>query len=101
MIQRIKQDTLAEIIVLTPNQAVHSPDDHSVNERVEIVHNLAKKYKLSLVDVYEMWNEVVPERKELKLCLSNRMNHPTPLGHTFMDQAIMQLFEEEENEKNN
>lgn len=94
VIQRIIRETPAEIILLTPNNAVISEEDYHLQDRVEVVRKMASKYQLPMVDIYKMWNEVV-ENKDLKFVLSNHENHPTPLGHTYMAQAIMQIFKED------
>ena len=93
MIQRILGKTDAEIIILTPNMAVPSDKDRNLKNRVEVVRNMSKKYELPLVDIYKMWEDVLENEKDLPDLLSNRENHPTPLGHTYMARAIMQLFE--------
>lgn len=90
IVQRILRETKAEIVLLTPNQSI----DQSLYDRVNIVRHIADKYQLSCVDIYQMWEDVVVE-KDLITTLSNQDNHPTPLGHTFIAKAIMQLFKED------
>lgn len=92
VIQKIQHQTHADIILLTPNGAISSEKDQNLNERVNIVRLLAHKYHTSLVDIYRMWTDVVGDG-DVRETLSNRENHPTPLGHTYMAQAILQLFE--------
>lgn len=94
VIQRILRETQTEIILLTPNQAVANDLDINLKERVDIVRKMAAQYQLSLVDIYKMWNDVVNEH-DLISTLSNKENHPTPLGHTYIAEAIMQIFKED------
>lgn len=94
----IQLQTSAEIVLMTPNGAIKRENDQNLDERVEVVRELAKKYNITLVDIYQMWSDVVGH-DDVKTTLSNNENHPTPLGHTFMAKALMQIFVEEENEK--
>lgn len=98
IINTIKLKTDAEIILMTPNGAVKTEKDQNLDARVEIVRKLAEKYHLILVDIYQMWRDIVDDT-DLEETLSNGENHPTPLGHTFIAKALMQVFEEDIYEK--
>lgn len=98
IITDIQLQTDAEIVLMTPNGAIKTENDQNLDKRVEIVRKLAEKYNLTLVDIYQMWSDVVGH-DDVRATLSNKENHPTPLGHTFMAKALMQIFEEEKNEE--
>lgn len=98
VIQTIQLQTNAEIILMTPNGAIQTEKDQNLNERVQIVRGLSNKYHTTLVDIYQMWKDVVGD--DVKKSLSNGENHPTPLGHTIIAKALMQAFKEGINEKN-
>lgn len=95
----VMTQTNAEIILMTPNGAIETQNDQNLDARVEIVRELAKKYHITLVDIYKMWKDVVANN-DVRDTLSNDENHPTPLGHTYIAKALMQIFEEKEYEKN-
>jgi lysophospholipase L1-like esterase len=93
IIHAIKKDTSADIILLTPNAISGMLPDELLEARVEIVRDVAKKEKASLVDAYKLWSELTTDKDELKQCLSNEVNHPTAAGHTVFALALMQLFQ--------
>lgn len=92
VIKRILQETCAEIILMTPNMAIATEKDPYLCKRVDVVRSFAKLYDLSLVDVYKMWENVLQKEEDLPDLLSNRENHPTPFGHSYIARAIMQCF---------
>lgn len=94
----IQLQTDAEIVLMTPNGAIKTENDQNLDKRVEVVRELAERYNITLVDIYQMWSDVV-DHDDVKATLSNNENHPTPLGHTFIARALMQIFEEVEHEK--
>ena len=97
IIQSIQSQTNAEMILMTPNGAIQTEKDQNIDERVQIVRELSNKYQTTLVDIYQMWKDVVGD--DVKKSLSNGENHPTPFGHTIMAKALMQVFKEDINEK--
>lgn len=93
IVQTIKQNSEADLILLTPNPITSLLKDDTLYQRVQIVRNTAEKEQVSLVDVYKLWTELKLDDDELKGYMSNKINHPTPIGHTLYAKALMQLFE--------
>lgn len=93
VIQAIKENTEAEIILLTPNAISDLLDDPLLDARVDCVRELAAKEQISLVDVYRLWREFTTDRAMLRECLANHINHPTAAGHQVYAVALMQLFQ--------
>lgn len=92
ILHAIKKDTDADIILLTPNAISGLLPDDLLENRVDIVRDVAEKEQVSLVDTYKLWTEFTTDKDELKQCLSNEVNHPTAAGHTVFALALMQLF---------
>jgi acyl-CoA thioesterase I len=93
VVQAIKANTEADIILLTPNAISDVLQDDLLPERVEIVRAVAEAERVSLVDAYKLWCELTTDQAELRECLANHINHPTAAGHRVYALALMQLFE--------
>lgn len=90
-ISLIQSNTQADIMLMTPNHAIQTESDQTLNKRVEIIRNLATEYNLPLVDVYQMWSEVVQDDDIISL-LANQMNHPIVELHTITAKLLMKYF---------
>lgn len=94
VIEQIKCQSKAELILVTPNMAVSTEKDASLQARVDVIRTLAHEQKLILADVYAIWEDVCAQDPSLHLedLLANRKNHPTPYGHYIYAKVLMQLF---------
>ncbi|MFT8349602.1 SGNH/GDSL hydrolase family protein [Clostridium saccharoperbutylacetonicum] len=95
IVQAIKSNTDADIILMTPNMALPTEKDINLQERVEVVRKIGISENVSIADVYTIWEEVVNSGSKLEELLSNGINHPTIFGHEIMAIELMKLFEEE------
>ncbi len=107
IIRRIKTQTRADIVLMTPN-FVASRVDKSLNaedaafaelltgyqrdgtlERVaQIVRDTAKREKLPVAEVTERWRALEKAGTDTTAMLSNLTNHPNALGHALMADAL-------------
>lgn len=95
IVQRVKTETSAEIILMTPNKELPGPffNPHSsLDERVEVIRNLAAEENVFLVDAYEIWDEYERQGYPVKELLANGMNHPSVTGHEVFAIALMKLL---------
>lgn len=93
VVQAIKENTGAEIILLTPNAISDLLPDPLLDARVECIRALAQQEQVSLVDVYKLWYAFSDNRADFRGMMTNGRNHPTAVGHTVYALALMQLFE--------
>ncbi len=93
IVQAVKANTEADIILLTPNPISDLLPDNSLDARVQMVRDIAGEEGVSLVDAYKLWGIFTTDRAELRECLANHINHPTAAGHRVYALALMQLFE--------
>lgn len=91
LVERVKQESTAELILMTPNKAVITDLDPGLAKRVYVIRKIAKEYKVSLADVYGVWEKVVEDEAMLINMLSNGRNHPTPFAHTIMSLMLLNL----------
>lgn len=101
MIRRIKQETEADIVLLTPNgdlpnTLTGSPDAEETTtiKRVQVIRELAKEEKVCLADIYAVWEKARNLGCPWKELLANGINHPGVEGHEAYAITIMKLFEE-------
>jgi acyl-CoA thioesterase-1 len=93
VVQSIKENTQADIVLLTPNAVSDLLPDPQLATRVECIRALAKQEQVSLVDVYRLWCAFSTDLADFRALLTNQRNHPTAVGHTVYALALMQLFE--------
>lgn len=93
IVQAVKANTDADIILLTPNPMSDLLPDNDLAARVQVVRDVAEAEQVSLVDVYKLWGIFTTDPVELRECLANHINHPTAVGHQVYALALMQLFE--------
>ena len=96
VIRTVKEETRADVVLLTPNMetpSMFSNTQAPLSERVKAVRKIAAEENVSLVDVYSLWEKYSAEGYDLKALLSNGINHPSVIGHEVYALALMQLFE--------
>ena len=98
VVKVIKSETKADIVLMTPNMDQPGPFGNpksSLDERVEIIRELAQKEHVCLADTYKVWKAYEKEGFPVKELLANGMNHPSITGHEMYAIVLMQLFEAE------
>lgn len=100
VVLRIQNETKAEIVLLTPNAVlpppVPTPLDHpdsTLDDRVQIIRDIAEELSVCLVDTYKIWEAYKAQGYPIKELLANGSNHPSTAGHEVYARALMQLFD--------
>lgn len=100
LVQRIKSETEADIILLTPNGDLPNRPMFGENapipttkERVEKIREIAEEEKVCLADVYDVWEKAREAGCPWEEMLANRVNHPGVEGHEVYAEVLMKLFE--------
>lgn len=104
LVQRLKVETTADIILLTPNGDVanetkwaklmgQQPTEPSTPERVEAVREVAAEEEVCMADVYAVWEAAREAGCPWKELLANEVNHPGVEGHEVYADVLMKLFE--------
>ena len=105
LVRRIKEETSADIILLTPNGDRENdmpimtmmnvpaviPD---TEERAEAIRRVAKKEEVCLADVRAVWSEAKEAGCPWRELLANSVNHPGVEGHEVYAEVLMKLFED-------
>lgn len=96
IVRRIKHETVSDIILLTPNMQDLSgspfPAGAPLEERVEIIRQIAREEDVCLADVYKVWEDFTALGHPVRGLLANGMNHPTPSGHQVYAEVLMKFF---------
>lgn len=105
LVRRCKDETDADIILLTPNgdlpntmftapgQGVPEPTTY---KRAEKIRELATEEGVCLADVRAVWDMAKDAGCPWEELLANGINHPAVEGHEVYAKILMKLFEEDE-----
>ena len=100
MVRRVKAETCADIILLTPNGDLPNTlfGSMEVREtttlaRVWAIRETACEEKVCLADVYAVWESARKLGCPWKELLANGVNHPGVEGHEVYAITLMKLFE--------
>lgn len=91
IIKGIKDSTESEIILLTSSYI--GANDRIAEEFYGKLDGLARKYELPITKVHEYWKKRIGEDVEFHKLVQFDGVHPTELGYRLMAEAIMKLFE--------
>ncbi|WP_239616546.1 SGNH/GDSL hydrolase family protein [Cohnella mopanensis] len=96
VIKEVKNDTLADIILLTPNMMCDNPlaggQITILPELVDAIRELATEEDSCLADTYAIWEEYVHKGFPLSAVLANGINHPSVIGHEVYAISLMKLI---------
>lgn len=93
----IKEETKADIVLLTPNMEIRppflpEPEKSTLKERVEVMRKLADQEQVCLADTYKIWESYEAAGYPVNKLLANGSNHPSVTGHTMYANVLMQLM---------
>ena len=105
MVRRLKAETEADIILLTPNGDLpnntpfmqmmgNAGIEPTTGERAEAIRRVAAEEQVCLADVYAVWEAARAKGCPWKELLANGVNHPGVEGHETYAIVLMKLFEE-------
>ncbi len=102
LVRRIKVETTADVILLTPNGDLpnnlfgeENPSMPTTMERVKVIRKVAHAEHVSLADVYAVWEAARKAGCPWEELLANGVNHPGIEGHEVYAIVLMKLMEEE------
>ena len=102
LVRRIKAETEADIILLTPNGDVANKifamqgrpvPEPSTSSRAAAVREVAAEEQVCLADVYAVWEAAREAGVPWEELLANGINHPGVEGHEVYAEVLMKLFE--------
>ena len=100
LVRKIKAETEADIILLTPNgdlpNTAFNPDAPAptTSERARAIREVSVEEQVCLADVYAVWETARNAGCPWEELLSNRSNHPSVEGHEVYAITLMKLFDE-------
>ncbi len=102
MVHKIKSETEADIVLLTPNgdlpnttfSELGQPGIESTTyERVKVIRELAQEEEVCLADNYLVWEDAKACGIPWSELLANGINHPSVEAHEVYAKVLMQLLE--------
>ena len=98
IVRKIKLETEADIILMTPNDEVQMQNAvnvvSSLESRALTIRKIADEEKVCLADVYRVWKIYEKRGYPAEDMLANGLNHPTKQGHEICAEILMQLLRE-------
>lgn len=94
VVRRIKAETDADVILMTPNMDAPNPlfpGESTLPERVQMIRQMASGEGTCLSDAYAIWEAMVKKGYEPGRLLANGINHPDKTGHEVYAIELMKL----------
>lgn len=94
LVQRLRAETEADVLLITPNtrgDALH--DDGTMLEYVRAIRSVARSEETGLADVHAVYQGAIRKGAEPQDLLSNRVSHPTREGHTIFANSLIAFFQ--------
>ncbi|MBQ4382925.1 MAG: hypothetical protein II795_00455 [Firmicutes bacterium] len=96
VIKRMKAETDADIVLLTPNMmdpAIATEESvEALEQRVAVIREMAPRLGVCLADAYKVWKDFVGDRFAPGELLANGQNHPTMAGHRVYAEVLLHLL---------
>ena len=93
MVRRMKDESAADIILLTPNAFVATSDrTAALKERVKAIREVAEEEMVCLCDAFAVWEAAKEAGCPFGELLANGTNHPGVEGHEAYALCLMKLF---------
>lgn len=93
MVENIKNNTKADIILMTPNAMLGETARIKILEGcVDSIRELASEEDVCLADAYALWQEYRALGYPVEPLLANGLNHPVPAGHEAYARILMRLI---------
>lgn len=98
IVKRIKDNTEADIVLMTPNMdaphPIFNPGTTTLPERVRMIREVAYEEGVCLSDAYAVWEGFAKEGNDPAIMLANHVNHPTVTGHEIYARVLIRLIKE-------
>jgi lysophospholipase L1-like esterase len=112
LIQRTREETAADIILLTPNmmpryasekiperwrhvteQFIHLQSDGVLAAYAQCAREVGERNKVAVADIYALWEELETRGVDTTAMLANGLNHPDATGHRHAAEVIFKIIE--------
>ncbi|MCA9445342.1 MAG: hypothetical protein KC964_31425, partial [Candidatus Omnitrophica bacterium] len=95
LIERLKEETDALILLHTPNPITPAADRRQdLPAYSEIIREIAKEYEVALVDQERMWKDYLSKgRNDLNYLLNDGTIHPNAAGHVLFAHNLFWVLD--------
>lgn len=92
IINEIRSDGDAEIVLITSGYVGNSRETHFVGEFYRQLEILGEENGLPVARVHDYWKKRIDEDVAFRTLVQGDLVHPTVAGYRLMAEAVMQLF---------
>ena len=92
MIGRIRDETSAEILLLSSVPIMMEHDNRMAEEFYDVLVSVSENDNVPIALVHRYWNKKVSEGLDFNQLVQNDRVHPNVEGHRIMAEAVMELF---------
>ena len=94
IIERIRAETPADVLIITPNTRGDAlQDDGTLTEYIRAIRAAARAQNVGLADVHAVFQGAIRMGAAPADLLSNRVSHPTREGHIVFANALIAFFQ--------
>ncbi len=93
IIEKIDENTNADIILITSGYIGDNDDNHRVERYYQQLTVLGEDFRIPVAPVHEYWKKKITDGIPLESLVQYDGVHPTEEGYRFMAEAVMKLFE--------
>ena len=89
MVERIKADTDAEILLITSVPIMYEASDAMAGEFYDVLDDIAEEEGVAIAKVHSYWKKKISEGIDFKGLVQGDMVHPNVEGYRLMAEAII------------
>lgn len=94
IVERIRSESRADVILITPNTRGDAlQDDGTLTEYIRAIRAVAREKEAALADVHAIFQGAIRMGAAPADLLSNRVSHPTRAGHEIFINALIEFFQ--------
>ena len=94
IVERLKAESAADILLITPNTRGDAlQDDGTLTEYIRAIRAVARAQNIGLADVHAVYQGAIRMGAAPSDLLSNRVSHPTREGHHIFANALIAFFQ--------
>jgi len=92
MVDQIRSDTFAEILLLTSVPIMHQEEDFMAENFYSRLIEISGEESIPIALVHQHWKKMMSEGTDIRSLVQMDMVHPNMEGYRLMAEAIMEVF---------
>ncbi len=92
MVDHIRADTFAEILLMTSVPIMHQEEDFMAENFYSRLIELSKEENIPIALVHHYWKQKIAEGTDIRSLVQMDMVHPNVEGYRLMAEAVLEVF---------